>query len=152
VASFAYGYPPDLFQVYLDKNLMLSEAEEAKWRQELLAFGVLRPGGQMTYSAQINSATEPILREVTSRLLANVLALARYPLRVQASVEGTMVTAELLDESGRTRFQGTDYGSASGAAKAASGWVNANGWTFWHYFDESSGQWRPINNLRNRKP
>jgi hypothetical protein len=148
MASFAYGYPPDLFQIYFHSALQITHQEESNWRQQLMAFGILEPSGNKTLNARISAANEPVLRAMFSHLVGNVLALARYPLRIQASVEGRTVIAELLDDSGRVLFDGTEYGSVSAAGKAASGWLSANGWTFWQYYNERAREWRPIDELR----
>ena len=55
---------------------------------------------------------------------------------------------QLLDASGRTRYQGVDYRSPSGAGQVAAGWKSCNGWRFWHYQDPETGEWRAIDALR----
>lgn len=150
-ASFAYGYPPNVFEVYFHNDLQLSAAEESQWRRELMAFGVLRPGGKKTLRAEIDAANTPVLRDLFTHLVATVASRTRYPLHIQAPVEGKLVVAELLDETGRVLFDGKGYGSVSGAAKAATRWPNVNGWTFWQYFDAHLGQWRPIDELRKHE-
>jgi hypothetical protein len=73
-----------------------------------------------------------------------------FPLAVQATVRGETLEAELLDASGRTRYQGVEYGSPSGAGQVAAGWKSCNGWRFWHYRDPETGAWRAIDTLRGR--
>jgi len=81
-------------------------------------------------------------------MIDNIKGLTRYPLHIQATVQGEIVTAEMLDERGRVNFAGKEYKSPSRAGKEASGWKSANGWLFWKYFDEVLGEWRPIDDLR----
>jgi predicted transcriptional regulator len=170
-ASIAYGYPPDIFEIYFSQ-LGLAEREEIAWRRELLASGVLQEAGERTLRGRISSNTVEQLRKVFSYLLDKVdaplldkvdmprtkaflLSLldkvdtpARYPLPIRALVQGKEITAQLLDERGRIRFEGSVYSSPSGAGKAASGWTAVNGWTFWQYYDETSGEWKAIGTLR----
>ena len=54
----------------------------------------------------------------------------------------------MLDEKGRVVFNGTEYSSVSAAGKAAAGWPSCNGWTFWRYYDDVTGERRPIDELR----
>jgi CBS domain-containing protein len=146
VASFAYVDMPGTFQIYLHNALRLSKAEALQWRQELMAFGILQPKGAKTFQAEIDAANTPVLQELFAHLLGSVAALARYPLEIHATVDAKTIVAELLDESGRVLFEGTEFGSVSGAAKA--GWLSANGWTFWQYYNERAREWRPIDELR----
>ena len=71
-----------------------------------------------------------------------------FPLAVQATAHGQTFQAELLDLTGRMRYQGVEYRSPSGAGQAAAGWKSCNGWTFWQYRHPGTGEWRPINELR----
>lgn len=71
-----------------------------------------------------------------------------YPLLIQANPHGQTVQAALLDAGGRTRFNGTEYQSPSGAGQAAAGWKSCNGWTFWRYQYPETGEWRAIDELR----
>ncbi len=71
-----------------------------------------------------------------------------YPLIIQATPHGQTVQAELLDAGGRTRFNGAEYQSPSGAGQAAAGWKSCNGWTFWRYQHPETDEWRAINELR----
>ena len=148
MASFAYGYPPDSFQAYLDSNLGLAATEEAAWRQDLLAYDVFSESGEFTLKAQVTPGNTVRIRESFTLLIKKVKALTRYPLPIQATVQGQVITAELLDEQGRVQFSGKEYRSPSGAGKDASGWKSTNGWKFWQYFDDVSEEWRPIDDLR----
>ena len=150
LASFVYGYPPDKFQVYLDKNFRFEPAEEKIWRQELLAFGVLQESGAFTLRTWINPANTARLRELLTHLMDKVAALTRYPMPIQARTKKGVVTAKLLDEKGRIRFSGKEYRTASAAGKAASRGASVNGWKFWQYYDQASHEWRPIDELRIR--
>jgi len=71
-----------------------------------------------------------------------------YPLPVQALIRGQTFEGELLDASGRMRYEGEDYRSPSGAGQAATGWKSCNGWHFWHYRDPETGEWRVIDEFR----
>jgi predicted transcriptional regulator len=145
--SFAYGYPPNIFEAYLD-YLELPESEILAWRRELLTMGVLQEVGEKTLRAFIKSNTIERLQEAYIHLLQRVVAIGRYPLPIRAIVQGKEITAELLDENGRIRFDGVVYSSPSGAGKAASGWIAVNGWTFWQYHDLASSDWKAIDALR----
>jgi CBS domain-containing protein len=148
MASFAYGRRLGIFQFFFSHDLGLSSDEAAAWRQELLAFGVLEEHGVYSLKSRIVPGTEAKLREVFALVLRKVSTLTRYPLPIQATVQGDTVTASLLDEQGRVRFDGAEYSSVSAAGKAAAGWQSVNGWTFWRYYDEVSREWRPIDDLR----
>lgn len=151
MASFAYGFPPDSFDrfdIYLDKRFRLTALEKEAWRREVLATSVFQEGGEYTLSAQVSAGNVARLREAFTLVAGKVKALARYPLPVQATVRGETVTADLLDRGGRVRLAGVEYGSPSGAGKAALGGTNVNGWRFWRYFEEATKEWRLIDELR----
>ncbi len=87
------------------------------------------------------TATTP---EETTVIIPTVV----YPLPIQATIKKGYFTAELLDASGRTRFNGVEYQSPSGAGQVATGWQSCNGWTLWRYQYPDTGDWRTINDLR----
>ncbi|MFO7680271.1 MAG: hypothetical protein R6X34_09490 [Chloroflexota bacterium] len=70
-----------------------------------------------------------------------------FPVTVQASHDPGL-TAQLLNAHGLMLYAGQEYGSPSGAGKAASGWKSTNGWTFWRYQHLDTGEWRAIQELR----
>ncbi len=72
-----------------------------------------------------------------------------FPIMVRAS-HNPDITARLLNGAGLMTYAGQQYNSPSGAGKAASGWKSANGWTFWRYQHPDSGEWRPIDELRQQ--
>lgn len=72
-----------------------------------------------------------------------------YPLLIRAKTKQGQHEAELLDAGGRTRYNGSEFQSPSGAGQAASGWKSCNGWTFWRY-QADGGEWRAIQELRSR--
>ena len=74
-----------------------------------------------------------------------------YPLAIRATLRGRVIEAELLDEQGRIRLDGVEYGSPSGAGKAATGWKAVDGWFFWKYEHPDTGEWRAIDDLRAGK-
>jgi len=74
-----------------------------------------------------------------------------YPVKITATAHGQTYEAELLDEGGHVKFNETSYQSPSGAGQAAADWKSCNGWTFWKYFNEKSGAWRPIQEIRLSK-
>lgn len=76
---------------------------------------------------------------------------ANYPVLITATAHNQTFEAELLDERGQVKFNGTLFRSPSGACQEASGWKSCNGWTFWKYFNEESGAWRPIEEIRSPK-
>jgi hypothetical protein len=75
----------------------------------------------------------------------------KYPVKITATAHHQTFEAELLDERGRVSFRGTLYQSPSGACQEASKWKSCNGWTFWKYFNEEKGDWRPIEEIRLQK-
>lgn len=72
-----------------------------------------------------------------------------FPLTVCAG-HAPEITAQLLDSAGLMIYAGQQYNSPSGAGKAASGWKSTNGWTFWRYQHPETGEWRPIDELRQK--
>jgi restriction system protein len=74
-----------------------------------------------------------------------------YPVLITATAHGQTFEAELLDERGQVKFNGTLFRSPSGACQEASRWKSCNGWTFWKYFNGESGAWRPIEEIRSPK-
>lgn len=76
-------------------------------------------------------------------------AAVMYPLPVRASVRGQTLDAELLDATGRMRYEGSEYGSPSAAGQVATGWKSCNGWVFWRYQDAETGEWQAIADLRS---
>lgn len=72
----------------------------------------------------------------------------KYPLSIQATVQGHLIQAELLGSGGRIRLNGAEYQSPSGAGQVATGWKSCNGWTLWRYRHPETGEWRTINELR----
>ncbi len=58
---------------------------------------------------------------------------------------------ELLDLQGKVRYNGQEYATPSGAAKAiATTWQQVNGWMFWRYENPESKEWEHISKLRVR--
>ncbi|MGI9251059.1 MAG: hypothetical protein ACR2PR_07660 [Pseudohongiellaceae bacterium] len=53
-----------------------------------------------------------------------------------------------LKKNGDIEFNGSIYQTPSGAAKAAKGGQEANGWMFWRYKDPKSGELFPLQNLK----
>ena len=84
------------------------------------------------------------------RDLAAVLATPEvtYPLSVRGSVSGRTVEGVLMNSKGALQVGGTDYGSPSAAGQIATGWKSCNGWTWWHYEEPVTGEWRMIDKLR----
>jgi restriction system protein len=73
-----------------------------------------------------------------------------YPLFIRAVTKKGEFEAELLDAAGRTRYNGTEYQSPSGAGQVAAGWKSCNGWTFWRYQHPDTNEWHAINELRGK--
>jgi len=64
LSSFAYGYLPDTFQIYFDRQGLLQEERAVRLRTELLRFGALREAGECTLQAQVTSELLPSLKDV----------------------------------------------------------------------------------------
>ena len=75
---------------------------------------------------------------------------AGFPLHIEAKAQNKEYVAELLDMTGRTRYDGKEYKSPSRAGMAATGWKSCNGWTFWRYLNSTTGQWHRIDDLRTK--
>ena len=74
----------------------------------------------------------------------------KFPLPIQAEYKGEIYKAELLDLEGSIKYEGQVYDSPSGAAKVvAVDWKSVNGWAFWQFYDNQSGQWKNIGELRD---
>ena len=72
-----------------------------------------------------------------------------FPIRVHAS-HNPEIVAQLLNAKGLMTFEGKEYLSPSGAGKEATGWKSTNGWVFWKYQHPESGEWRAIQELREK--
>lgn len=84
---------------------------------------------------------EPILKPSKKEL--------KFPISLEATHSGQTYTAELLDKNWNVRYNGKEYSTPSGAAKAvATHWKQVNGWRFWKYNDPKTGEWEYIDNLR----
>jgi hypothetical protein len=68
-------------------------------------------------------------------------------LAVYARFKGQRYEATLYPD-GRVRYSGKEYGSPSGAGKAAIGYKTLNGWKFWRYLDDQ-GDEHYITDLRD---
>jgi restriction system protein len=72
----------------------------------------------------------------------------RFPLAIEARHRGQTYLGELLDLHGKVRYNGHEYATPSGAAKAiATTWREVNGWKFWKY-QKDGGEWEYISRLR----
>jgi restriction system protein len=100
--------------------------------------------GELIGSASEEPAEEAIEKEPA---VSNINPV--FPIVVRAS-HAPEITAQLLNAAGRMVYDGQQYGSPSGAGKVASGWKSANGWVFWRYQHPETGEWRPINELRQK--
>ena len=79
------------------------------------------------------------------------LPRVRFPLAIQARHRGQTYLGELLDLNGRVCYNGQEYATPSGAAKAiATTWQEVNGWMFWKYEHPESGELEHISKLRIR--
>ncbi|MFN8382082.1 MAG: DUF2034 domain-containing protein [Anaerolineales bacterium] len=73
----------------------------------------------------------------------------KFPIAIEATHSGQIFSAELLDENWTVRYNGKEYSTPSGAAKAvATNWKQVNGWRFWKFSDLKTGEWEYIDNLR----
>lgn len=74
----------------------------------------------------------------------------KFPIPIQSEYKGEIYKAELLDLDGNIIYEGQNYYSPSGAARAvAVDWKSVNGWAFWQYYDNQTDQWKNIGELRN---
>jgi hypothetical protein len=65
--------------------------------------------------------------------------------------EGVVINGEI--SGGHIIYDGEKY-SPTGAAKIAirelkKDGYTVNGWTWWKYYDEESGSWKPLNKIRD---
>jgi hypothetical protein len=70
-ASFWYGWPPNMVEIYL-KQLPLVETESKAFRQELLKFGIFKEAGLWTLRATVESGNKQTVEEVYNLTLAKV--------------------------------------------------------------------------------
>jgi restriction system protein len=73
-----------------------------------------------------------------------------YPIEVRGLVSSREIRAQLLGPDGHISMSGQEYGSPSAAGKVATGWKAVNGWSFWKYKDPQTGQWQPIDGIREK--
>lgn len=73
------------------------------------------------------------------------------PIKITAMAHGQTYEAELVDVSGQVKFNGQLFHSPSRAGQVAANWKSCNGWTFWKYLNEESGEWRPLQEIRPHK-
>ena len=62
--------------------------------------------------------------------------------------DGRIVEAVVKDNY--VLYDGRKYSSLSQAGIAAAGYY-VNGWRFWEYYDEDTGEWRKVDELRKGK-
>ena len=75
-----------------------------------------------------------------------------FPISIQASYKDQIYLAQLLTQKGTVRWNGQEFETPSGAAKAvAVDWKSVNGWDFWHYRDPETGRFEKIGKLRKSK-
>ena len=146
--SFIYGSNWGGIRIYLHKDLALTPSQTAAWRQELNKSGILKKNGEANLTGYIRPENQYTLREIVLYLFGQVSALTRYPLKIQVTTPRGIYHAVMLDAEGQVEFDGKEYSSVSAAGVVASGWPSCNGWTFWHYYDDVIGEWRPIDDLR----
>ncbi len=76
--------------------------------------------------------------------------MVKFPLIIEAHHRGQTYSGELLDLKGNVRWNGLEYATPSGAAKAiATDWKEVNGWKFWKYENPENEEWEYISNLRD---
>ena len=68
-------------------------------------------------------------------------------LRLRKILKG--ITHEAVTVEDGIRFKSELYQTPSAAAGAAAG-TNVNGWFFWDYLDEATGNWRSLDALRKK--
>ena len=70
-ASFAYCWPPDLFEFYF-RDLPFSAEQASALRQELLASGIFQESGKLTLSAKLNEDVLGRMSEIYQDILERV--------------------------------------------------------------------------------
>lgn len=71
------------------------------------------------------------------------------PLQILASHNGVQYQAELINLNGLIRFNGTDYQTPTTAAKEiVTDWKSVNGWDFWRYIDQKTGELVKLGQIR----
>lgn len=72
-----------------------------------------------------------------------------FPILIQANYKDQIFQAQLLNIEGTVVYNGYEYATPSGAAKATGiPWKEVNGWNFWRYRAGESGSWAKISELR----
>jgi len=75
--------------------------------------------------------------------------LPKFPLSIQASYKGDVYHAEMINIGGEVRYNGTVYETPSTAAKLiTTGWKAVNGWDFWRYVSQETGELLKIGTLK----
>lgn len=75
-----------------------------------------------------------------------------FPLKIRGHYKGQEHWAEMLDIQGKVRFNGVEYGTPTTAAHLTMPErKSVDGWRFWRYFDEKTGAWKEISELRPAK-
>ncbi len=75
--------------------------------------------------------------------------LPKLPLSIKGKYKGDVYHAELIDISGKVRYNGKIYATPSTAAKViTTGWKSVNGWDFWHFTSEDTGELLKIGALK----
>jgi hypothetical protein len=73
--TFAYGFPPNIFQFYFGKRLPLSAEAAAALRGRLLAFGVFQESGDRTLGTIVQGTIAPKMPEVWQQILHEIEVL-----------------------------------------------------------------------------
>ena len=73
----------------------------------------------------------------------------QFPIPIQAKYKEQVFHAQLLNISGAVLYEGQEYESTTGAAKATGvPWKEVNGWSFWKYYHKDTQYLRNIGELR----
>lgn len=72
--------------------------------------------------------------------------LLKNGLKLRKKYFGKLV--EAIVEKNHISYNGKEYASPSGAARAVTG-NSVNGWVFWQYYDEKTKKWQILSKLRD---
>lgn len=101
------------------------------------------------YWGELISTPEEPKADVEKETAVSPAQTASYPIPIRAGRD-LEIEALLLNAEGHIRWNGQIYTSPSGAGKAAKGVKAVNGWKYWRYLHQPSGQWHWIDELREK--
>jgi len=72
VPDFAYGYPPNVFQLYLHDDWVLNKDWALDLRRQLLGFGVFKEAGRYTLTATLELENLERVREAYDLIIDRI--------------------------------------------------------------------------------